>query len=240
MPINLRNNRRLDAKVGLESVKAKTTIRYLDLDGRETATLRLLKCDLGHSLDRLLEKHQNLDALFDVLSKTDEDLDIEMFGKFLSETTRVYVSKERVVFHINEVEVVLNPDGTEKERKPRTIEAQNVNTDIPLVWTGRYIDKSVAVRRFVFSSKKQIVHVSGLTYEFLYEIAKELAERDSLMLLGAGERGEKPLILQRGGKNYRGFLEGRINGTRYCLLLHLSDMELKAPKTAVQEGDDES
>jgi len=29
---------------------------------------------------------------------------------------------------------------------------------------------------------------------------------------------------------YRGFLEGRTKGTEYCLLLHLSNIELKAPE----------
>ena len=32
-----------------------------------------------------------------------------------------------------------------------------------------------------------------------------------------------------GGKPYRAFLEGRVKGDSYCLLLHLTDQELKAP-----------
>jgi hypothetical protein len=30
-----------------------------------------------------------------------------------------------------------------------------------------------------------------------------------------------------GGKPYRAFLEGRIKGDKYCLILHLTDQELK-------------
>ena len=85
----------------------------------------------------------------------------------------------------------------------------------------------------VHSAKQQIVHVNGLTYDFLYGIAKELEESQSLMLLGAGAKGNEPLVLTRGGQQYRGFLEGRTQGDKYCLLLHLSNMELKAaPKQA--------
>jgi hypothetical protein len=60
-------------------------------------------------------------------------------------------------------------------------------------------------------------------------MAKELEEKDSLMLLGAGPKSNQPLILRRGGSPYRGFLEGRTQGDKYCLVLHFSNLELKAP-----------
>ena len=50
-----------------------------------------------------------------------------------------------------------------------------------------------------------------------------------MMLVGSGAKGTNPIILNAGGVPYRGFLEGRIDGERYCLILHLSNMELKAP-----------
>ncbi|MDH3529671.1 MAG: hypothetical protein OEQ28_08900, partial [Acidobacteriota bacterium] len=64
----------------------------------------------------------------------------------------------------------------------------------------------------------------------LFEIAKELHDKDSLMLVGGGKKGNEPLIFQRGGKGFRGFLEGRIKDESYCLLLHLSNLELKLPE----------
>ena len=60
-------------------------------------------------------------------------------------------------------------------------------------------------------------------------MAKELADENVLMLLGAGEKGSHPLIFRRGSVPYRGFLEGRIDGEKYILLLHLSNMELQLP-----------
>jgi hypothetical protein len=62
-------------------------------------------------------------------------------------------------------------------------------------------------------------------------MAKELEQRNSLMLLGAGPKSNQPLVMRRGGTPYRGFLEGRTEGEKYCLLLHFSNLELKLPKT---------
>ena len=97
------------------------------------------------------------------------------------------------------------------------------------------IKKEEACRKFVFSNKVQLMHINGLTYDFLFNMAKELAEKESLMLLGAGAKSNQPLILRRGGTPYRGFLEGRVDGEKYCLILHLSNLELKAPKPTTEE-----
>jgi hypothetical protein len=50
-----------------------------------------------------------------------------------------------------------------------------------------------------------------------------------LLLLGGGPKANQPLVFRRGSLPYRGFLEGRTRGAEYCLLLHLSNIELKAP-----------
>ena len=81
----------------------------------------------------------------------------------------------------------------------------------------------------MFAAKLQVVHVNGLTYDFLVEIAKELEQKESLLLVGAGPKSNQPLVFMRGGTPYRGFLEGRTQGDSYCLILHLSNLELRAP-----------
>ena len=58
-------------------------------------------------------------------------------------------------------------------------------------------------------------------------MAKELHEKNSLMFLGGGKKGNDPLIITTGGLPYRGFLEGRIKDDIYCLILHLTNLELK-------------
>jgi hypothetical protein len=87
--------------------------------------------------------------------------------------------------------------------------------------------KKIAIKKFVFAKHYQVRHVNGLTYDFLYDMAKELDEKDSLMFVGAGEKGNEPLVITTGGTPYRAFLEGRVDGNLYCLILHLTNLELK-------------
>jgi len=82
----------------------------------------------------------------------------------------------------------------------------------------------------------ELVHVNGLTFDFLYAMAKELDKRQAFMLIRGGEKGDKPIVMNRGGKAYNAFLEGRVKGDAYCLILHLSNLELKRPMEAGDNG----
>jgi len=239
MAINISNAKQRDAAVALEAVRPKRDVFYIDEDHKMVTTRRLLKTDVAHDLPELVKQTPEMDDLAKSLIDNDPEIDVEHFGMFLSETSRVYVSEKGIVHSVEEFEVITNPDGSVRERRPRKKEFQNINTDFPLKWTGKFIKKKEAVKKFVFATKKQLVHVNGLTYDFLYEIAKELHEKDSLMLLRGGEKGDRPLVMNRGGKPYNAFLEGRIDKDSYCLILHLSNMELKKPKP-IEPGDEEN
>ncbi len=230
MPINLANKKKRDAQVSLESVRLKREVKYIDEAGKLTENVRFLKSTLDHSTETLL-KNRSLEKLADELIKGDPEIDIEKFGKYLSETSRVYAHDNKIVYHVKEVEVVTDPDGSEKTRRTREVKLSNTNTETPIPWSGVLIPKEQAIRKFVFSSTKQILHTNGLTWDFLFEIANELHKKKSIMVVGAGAKGNQPLIFHRGGKPYRGFLEGRIKDKTYVLLLHLSNMELRAPET---------
>ena len=230
MPINISNAKNRDAVVALEGLMPKREFRYTDPDGRPVLTRKLLKTDVEHDLDMLAKRRRSMEALAKALIKEDPEVNIEQFGMFLADTSRVYVSKRGIVHIVDEFEVIKNPDGTERERRPRHKEPQNINADIPLRWTGKFIKKDEAVKRFVFTNKKQLIHINGLTFDFLYQMAKDLDKRKSLMLVRAGEKGDKPIVINRGGKAYNAFLEGRVKGDAYCLILHLSNMELKIPR----------
>lgn len=232
--INLRDARNRDALVRAESVGQTQVVRYVDNSGGAVTLRRVLKGTLDQGLDALVAAHGDLDGVAAALVVGDPEVDIERAGQFLIEPRRVYLNDEnRIVYRIVQTEIVRGPDGAERERRPKRRAAANVDGEIPLSWTGRKIKKADALTRFVFHRKLQIVHVNGLTYDFLYGIAKELAEADSLMLLGAGPSGKEPLIISSGSTPCRGFLEGRIDGDRYVLLLHLSRMELKRPAPIV-------
>jgi hypothetical protein len=228
MPINISNQKNRDAVVAMEGLRPKRGFHYVDEEERNIVTRRLLKTDVSHDLPELLKKNE-LDEIADLLIEDDPEIDVEQFGKFLTETSRVYVSEDGIIHAVEEFEVVYNPDGSLRDNRPRKKEPQNINIETPLKWTGKFIKKKEAVHKFVFTNKKQLVHVNGLTFDFLYDIAKELHDKESLLLLRGGEKGDKPLMMNRGGKPYNAFLEGRIDGDSYCLILHLSNMELKKP-----------
>lgn len=235
--INLANSSGRDAIVATGSVTADRSVRWLDEQGRQAASARLVKSTLKHGFEALVAEHGDASKLSQVLVESDPELDMENTGRFLRDTSRVYIDKNRgIVRNVRFIEVIKNADGTIRERRPRQMTETNISTDTPLRWSGIFVPKDKALRKFVFSGKVQIQHVNGLTYDFLYAMAKDLEEKKSLMLLGAGTKSNQPLVLRRGGTPYRGFLEGRTEGDKYCLLLHFSNLELKVPKEE-EEGD---
>lgn len=233
MAVNISNAKNRDAVVAAEAVAPNRMVRYVDEKGKPVTTVKLLKTDVSHDLPALMKKAKKLEKIADVLIKGDPEIDPEQFGMFLTDTSRVYVTKAGIIHLVEEFEIIKNPDGEVRERRPRRKAAQTMNAEFPLKWTGKFIKKEEAINRFVFTNKKQLVHVNGLTFDFLFDMAKELDKRKSLLLLRGGEKGDQPVIMNRGGRPYNAFLEGRVKGDSYCLIMHLSNMELKKPKGSI-------
>ncbi|HZW08034.1 MAG TPA: hypothetical protein VFF65_13000 [Phycisphaerales bacterium] len=233
--INIANSKGRDAVVGANAVQKPLKVRWLDEQGRQAQPARVVKGHAAHDLAALEAKAGGRDKIAEALVAGDPDVDTEVFGSLLRETSRVFVNADgRIVHRVKQFEVVRNPDGTERERRERKVAHPNCAEETPLKWSGKLMKKTEVYNRFVFASKRQIVHVNGLTYDFLFGMARELEESKSMMLLGAGPKGNQPLVLTKGGQQYRGFLEGRTDGDKYCLILHLSNMELKAAAPANQ------
>lgn len=227
--ISLFNAQGRDAQVAMETVRVAVRVRYLDSDGRQAQNVRLLKGTIDRDYDALLAAAGSPEAVGQQLIDGDPEVDLETVGTVLRDTSRVYVNADRqVVYHVAQMEIVRNPDDTEKLRRPKADAQPNVVPEQPLVWGGKLVPKAEAARKFVFSNKLQLKHVNGLTYDFLYGIAKDLEAKNGLLVMGAGPKANQPLILRRGSLPYRGFLEGRTRGADYCLILHLSNQELKA------------
>lgn len=163
----------------------------------------------------------------------DPEIDMEKVGMRLGEGTRVFIERsdegEDQIRHAPPLfmEVLYNPDGSERERRQPQDTPPNINEELPIYWTGKKIPRSQAARQFVMTRTVQIFHRDGLTYDYLYSIAQDLEKEDVVVLLGGGSKGKEPLVFQTNGTPYRGFLEGRTEGCSYKLLLHLSNMELK-------------
>jgi hypothetical protein len=229
--INICNQAGRDAVVTTESVRSSLQVRWVDSQARQAKNVRILKSPIDRDINGLRDRYGGLDKIARALIDSDPEVDIEMAGKFLRDTSRVYVDQSGAIVHkVQQWEIIRNPDGSERDRRARKMLVPNLSSDLPLRWSGVFVKREDACRKFVFVGKVQLLHVNGLTYDFLYGMAKELEDKDSLMLLGAGPKSNQPLILRRGGTLYRGFLEGRTDGDKYCLLLHFSNMELKAPR----------
>jgi hypothetical protein len=214
----------------MESKEAAPSQQFQTEDGRLVKAAKIIKSPLPKSY-YYLRSHCNDDQeLARILMEGDPEIDYESAGKKTGPTDRVLLdSEDRVLYAASEIEVILDADGDEIERRQPVDSPANIDTERPLAWTGKTFKRLDAVRRFVFSRNYQIRHVDGLMFDFLFAMAKELDRADSLVLIGAGARGTEPIILERNGLPYRGFLEGRIKGDRYLLLLHLSHLELLQP-----------
>lgn len=235
--INISNSSQRDAVVNMESVTAPLRVRWVDAKARQAVNVRLLKSTLDHDLGSLEKQFGDRDAVSQALIDGDPEINLELTGMALGGTSRVFVDKGGEIVHrVQQFEIVRDPAGNEKDRRPRTVMPQNVSNELPLRWTGKFLKRSDVIRKFVFASKMQLTHVNGLTYDFLFAMASDLEQRESMMLLGAGPKSNQPLILRRGSVPYRGFLEGRTQGDRYILLLHLSNLELKSPEETPEQA----
>jgi len=226
--INISNANKRDAKVGFDALVPEKKIKFILKDGTEKKNIKLLKTTLEIELSELVKRYESLDHLSSVLLEEDPEIDYERSGMILNDIKRVYGDESnKVVYQIHMEEVIKNPDNSIKEIKPHTETAANIAIEVPLNWTGKMIPKDKAIRMFVFARKYQLKHVNGLTYDFLYDIAKNLHDQKSMMMLGGGKTGNEPLIFQNNGTPYRAFLEGRIKDQQYMLLLHLTNLEIK-------------
>lgn len=180
------------------------------------------------------------DAYSQQLIDSDPEIDIEMVGRTIDGTNTVLLDKDNQPLYCAPeiMEIIYGPDGKEVERRTPVEIAPNVNEEVPVKWTGKMIPRTELLRKYGIKRTMQLRHVDGVTYDFLFAIAKELDEKDSVMLLAGGEGGKGPLVLQSNGSPYRGFLDGRIEGDKFLLLLHLSAMELKKPAAKAEKGDE--
>ncbi len=225
--IRLSDNKGRSARVRMEPKEAATSMRFQTDDGRLVTAAKIIKAPLPQTYEYLRFQCNSDHELARVLLAADPEIDLEAAGRKTGPTDRVLLdSQGHVLYAAAELEVLLDNTGEEIERRQPVNIPSNVDTERPLAWTGKKFKRSDVMRRFVFSRNYQIRHIDGLTFDFLFAMAKELDSSDSLALLGAGPRGKDPLLLERNGLPYRGFLEGRVNGDKYFLALHLSHLGL--------------
>jgi hypothetical protein len=230
--INISNDKGRDAVINFKGFTPIKKNFYVDENKQQVTSCKVIKGTSENTCDALLRNHNNdLNELANALLEGDPEIDMELTGKFVKSMSRVYINQDsKVVYRIKKHEKVYDYKGELKEeREPRHLDANIVN-DQALKWSGKLFPKNKAFKKFVFARKYQLSHNSGLTYDFLYDMAKDLHDSNSLMLIGS-KNGTGPVIFQDGGNPFRVFLEGRISGEKYMLIMHLSNMELKSLPT---------
>lgn len=224
--IHFMNKEERNAKVAFQPLQVNKNF-YMGLP-KEAMTFKRYVAATEKGLHEYLSKEIEEDygqALVD----GDPEIDFDVIGKKINSTDLVYLNaKGDILYAPPKIEEsIIGPDGTEKERrKPEDI-LGNVDDELPVRWTDQKIPIEDVLKSFAFKRTIQIMHMDGLTYDFLYQMAKELSNEKSMVIIGAGKKGKDPLIFQSNGSPYRAFLEGRIKDKKYKLLLHLSNMQLK-------------
>ena len=232
--INLSNDTKRDAEVAFGTTFHRPTPVYKTADGKKSVNERRVRATMKTTDEALLAQYG--EGLADALITGDPEVDMEQFCLKVEGLKKVFVvggdlqsPTQKVAYGVTLSEHVYLPDGTEKEVRPEQTTSANIALDgVPLRWTGKLIPRQKAMRMFMFKKSYQVQHVNGLTYDFLFDMAKKLADADAMMLVGGGQKGNEPLVMANGGTPYRAFLEGRVDGDKYALILRLTNMELKS------------
>ncbi|UJR81792.1 hypothetical protein [Sandaracinus amylolyticus] len=228
--ISIADAKKRDAQIELVSPARGERVRWVSKGhGAPLKLERLIKSTEKTSFDALVKQVGSPEALSKALVEGDPEIDLEQIGRRLGNATRVWVGPEgNVLYAARVLQIVSAPDGAEKSRADFVdVEATVGEEQPPILWSGRLMPADQVVRRFALVRKVQLRHVNGLTFDFLHDIAAHLDREQKLLVVGAGPKAALPLIFQTNGSPFRGFLEGRVEGERYKLVLHLSNLEIK-------------
>jgi len=226
--IHLSNQKNRNALINYKGFVPQKQVLYVDSHNEPTQTKKYIKHTINESYENLLGAYEDdPNKVANALVDGDPEVNLEMLGRYMNQASRVYInSDQEIVFQISKEEFVYNPKGEQVEaREPRYLES-NINLEKPLLWSGKSFPIKDIYNKFVLTRKYQLMHTDGLTFDMLFDIAKELHDSKSMMLIGSG-KGTGPVIFQDGGTPFRVFLEGRIQDDKYLLIMHLSNLELK-------------
>ncbi len=201
------------------------------MDGRPVQSVRRVRAT-GHACaEALFAKYPDPDDLSRSLIDGDPEIDLEMTGRSTGPCDRVHIDGDgQILYAPTVMEVRCGPDGMECERRPLSVRPSNLVTPAPPVWSGVLTPRAEIIRQYALTRAYQVVHTNALEFDFLFCIAGHLDERKAMAQVGSGRRGNGPLICERNGPKYRGFLEGRVQGDAMRLVLYLASFELAVPE----------
>lgn len=229
--IRLADHRGRDATVLLVPVSENSKRRNQDSVGRHIYNVRRIRSTVSTSADFLIEHYPDPDELARILISNDPEIDVEIAGRATGSCDRVHIDGNgQIIYAPTIAEVKYDSTGMELDRRAITVRPSNLVTLSQPVWSNVLTPRSEVIRKYALTRAYQVMHSNALEFDFLYSIAAYLHERKSMAQVGSGRRGNGPLILERNGPKYRGFLDGRIQDDAMRLILYLGSFELGVPE----------
>lgn len=223
---NLMDEGGKDASTAISPILHKKDYSMRSPEG-ETVFRKYLQSTEAGRFDQLSEEHGG--DLGQKLVEADPEVDIERIGRFVDETNTVFLADSgEILYAAPRVEEVrINPEGVVVNTREPVDHEANTQDETPVRAHKKRFTKREFARSFLVARTLQVCHLDGLGYAWLHEWAKALADKGEVQMLAAGPKGDEPLRLQRNGTPHRAFLEGRVDGNKYKMLMHLCNMPLK-------------
>ena len=229
--LNVTDDRNRDAQIEITGPGRPAARLFTAPDGRPVKSARLVKTTEGHDFVALTKQYPDPEDLAKALAARDPEIDIEQVGRRVGTAAQVWIGPDgKVLYAARTLKVITDATGNEVSRDDFVDVEATVVDEKALPWTGRLFPIDRVLKSFALVQKLQLRHINGLTFDFLHGIAKTLQEKQKMLFVGSGDKGANPLIFQRNGSPYRGFLEGRADDDGFLLVLHLSNLELKRPE----------
>lgn len=132
------------------------------------------------------------------------------------------------VHQFKKLEDKFTPDGKLKETKPYKPTVPNIEIPLQIAPKGSQKIEELPAK-FVVHKIYQVIHTDSLSFDFLYALCKDELQNRGFVRLTAGLKGNEPIVLRSEGLPVFGYLQGRVEGEKYCCTLHLTHQELKTP-----------
>jgi len=229
--IRLADHRGRDATCLLLSVRLAEQRCRQDLAGQPVNYLRRVRATAATHPEALLAQYPDPDDLAQALVAGDPEWDTRAVGRPTGPCARGYVDGDGQPCYAPQWTAIRYDDqGQEQARRPVGLRPANLVPAAPPVWSGVLMPRQEIIHRVAFVRAYQVVHQDALQFDFLYTLAQYLQQRQAMVQVGSGRQGRGPLICERNGRPYRGFLDGRVQGEAMRLVLYLAAGELTIPE----------
>lgn len=226
--LSITDHRTVDAQIEITGPKAAPKRAFIAPNGQAARATRLVKATEGRDHVALAKQYPGTDDLARALVAGDPEVDIEQVGRRVGVANQVWIAADgKVLYAARTLKVVTDAAGAETSRDDFVNAEATVLPETALPWSDSLRPIQQVLKSVALGQKLQLRHVNDRSFDFLYELARHLQEKQAMLFVGTGENGLQPLIFKRNGSPYHGFLEGRVEGDGFLLVLHLSNLELK-------------